>query len=441
MKKVYVRTFGCQMNEYDSDKMVDVLRANDGYERTEDVKEADLILFNTCSVLEKAQEKVFSDLGRVRHLKEANPNVMIGVGGCVASQEGKVIISRAPYVDIVFGPQTIHRLPSLLKERRKVGKAQVDISFPEVEKFDNLPTPITTSQSAMVSIMEGCSKYCTFCVVPYTRGEEISRPFQDVLVEVATLAAQGVKEITLLGQNVNAYRYEQESEVIEFATLLDHVSDIPGLERIRFSTSHPKEFSAALIASYRKLPKLVDHVHLPVQSGSNKILEAMKRGYTREEYLNIIKDLKAARGSVSISSDFIVGFPGETDADFEDTMSLVDEVDFDGSYSFMYSPRPGTPAAGLTEHVPLNIKKERLSRLQKKLSQNASRYSQLMIGGEFDVLVEGISKKDPSKLSGRTNNNKVVNFEGQERLIGHTIKIQVTEALPNSLRGIVVTRA
>jgi len=441
MKKVYVRTFGCQMNEYDSDKMVDVLRANDGYERTEDVKEADLILFNTCSVREKAQEKVFSDLGRVRHLKEANPNVMIGVGGCVASQEGKVIISRAPYVDIVFGPQTIHRLPSLIKERRKVGKAQVDISFPEVEKFDNLPTPITTSQSAMVSIMEGCSKYCTFCVVPYTRGEEISRPFQDVLVEVATLAAQGVKEITLLGQNVNAYRYEQESEVIEFATLLDHVSDIPGLERIRFSTSHPKEFSAALIASYRKLPKLVDHVHLPVQSGSNKILEAMKRGYTREEYLNIIKDLKAARGSVSISSDFIVGFPGETDADFEDTMSLVDEVDFDGSYSFMYSPRPGTPAAGLTEHVPLNIKKERLSRLQNKLSQNASRYSQLMIGGEFDVLVEGISKKDPSKLSGRTNNNKVVNFEGQERLIGHTIKIQVTEALPNSLRGIVVTRA
>ena len=429
------------MNEYDSDKMVDVLRANDGYERTEDVKEADLILFNTCSVREKAQEKVFSDLGRVRHLKEANPNVMIGVGGCVASQEGKVIISRAPYVDIVFGPQTIHRLPSLLKERRKVGKAQVDISFPEVEKFDNLPTPITTSQSAMVSIMEGCSKYCTFCVVPYTRGEEISRPFQDVLVEVATLAAQGVKEITLLGQNVNAYRYEQESEVIEFATLLDHVSDIPGLERIRFSTSHPKEFSAELIASYRKLPKLVDHVHLPVQSGSNKILEAMKRGYTREEYLNIIKDLKAARGSVSISSDFIVGFPGETDADFEDTMSLVDEVDFDGSYSFMYSPRPGTPAAGLTEHVPLNIKKERLSRLQKKLSQNASRYSQLMIGGEFDVLVEGISKKDPSKLSGRTNNNKVVNFEGQERLIGHTIKIQVTEALPNSLRGIVVTRS
>ena len=442
MKKVYVRTFGCQMNEYDSDKMVDVLRAHDGYEKTEDVKEADLILFNTCSVREKAQEKVFSDLGRVRHLKEANPNVMIGVGGCVASQEGKVIISRAPYVDIVFGPQTIHRLPSMLKERRKPGKkAQVDISFPEVEKFDNLPTPITTSQSAMVSIMEGCSKYCTFCVVPYTRGEEISRPFEDVLVEVATLAAQGVKEITLLGQNVNAYRYEQDAEVIEFATLLDYVSDIPGLERIRFSTSHPKEFSDALISSYRTLPKLVDHVHLPVQSGSNNILEAMKRGYTREQYIKIIKDLKAARSTVSISSDFIVGFPGETDADFEDTMSLVDEVGFDGSYSFMYSPRPGTPAAGLPNHVPLETKKQRLSRLQTKLSNNASHYSQLMVGGKFDVLVEGVSKKDSSKLSGRTNNNKVVNFEGQERLIGHTIEIQVTEALPNSLRGIVVTRA
>ncbi|MDA1331399.1 MAG: tRNA (N6-isopentenyl adenosine(37)-C2)-methylthiotransferase MiaB [Proteobacteria bacterium] len=440
MKKVYVRTFGCQMNEYDSDKMVDVLRAHDGYEKTEDVKEADLILFNTCSVREKAQEKVFSDLGRIRHLKEANPNLMIGVGGCVASQEGKVILSRAPYVDVVFGPQTIHRLPLLLEKRQKVGKAQVDISFPEVEKFDNLPTPITTGQSAMVSIMEGCSKYCTFCVVPYTRGDEISRPFEDVLVEVATLAAQGVKEITLLGQNVNAYRYEQDAEVIEFATLLDYVSDIPGLERIRFSTSHPKEFSDALIASYRTLPKLVDHVHLPVQSGSNKILEAMKRGYTREQYLRIIKDLKAARGTVSITSDFIVGFPGETDADFEDTMSLVDEVDFDGSFSFMYSPRPGTPAAGLPEHVPLDIKKERLSLLQTKLSQNAIRHSQLMVGGEFDVLVEGASKKDSSKLSGRTNNNKVVNFEGQEHLIGHTIKIQVTEALPNSLRGIVINR-
>jgi len=428
------------MNEYDSDKMVDVLRAYDGYEKTTKVEDADLILFNTCSVREKAQEKVFSDLGRVRHLKELNPDVRIGVGGCVASQEGKVIMSRAPYVDLVFGPQTIHRLPSLLAERQKKGKSQVDISFPEVEKFDNLPTPITTSQSAMVSIMEGCSKYCTFCVVPYTRGEEISRPFEDVLVEVATLATQGVKEITLLGQNVNAYYHEQDNEAIDFATLLDYVSEVPGVERIRFTTSHPKEFSAALIDSYRKLPKLVDHVHLPVQSGSDRVLEAMKRGYTRADYIKIIDDLKLARSTVSISSDFIVGFPGETASDFDDTMSLVDEVNFDGSFSFMYSPRPGTPAAALPSHVPLPIKKQRLSQLQDKLSENAFRFNQRMIGSEYDVLVEGVSKKDPSKLSGRTNSNKVINFEGQERLIGHTVKIEVTEALPNSLRGNVITR-
>ena len=428
------------MNEYDSDKMVDVLRAHDGYETTTKVEDADLILFNTCSVREKAQEKVFSDLGRVRHLKELNPDVRIGVGGCVASQEGKVIMSRAPYVDVVFGPQTIHRLPSLLAERQKKGKSQIDISFPEVEKFDNLPTPITTSQSAMVSIMEGCSKYCTFCVVPYTRGEEISRPFDDVLVEVATLATQGAKEITLLGQNVNAYYHEQDNEAIDFATLLDYVSEVPGVERIRFTTSHPKEFSAALIDSYRKLPKLVDHVHLPVQSGSDRVLEAMKRGYTRADYIKIIDDLKLARSTVSISSDFIVGFPGETASDFDDTMSLVDEVNFDGSFSFMYSPRPGTPAAALPSHVPLPIKKQRLSQLQNKLSKNAFRFNQQMIGGEYDVLVEGVSKKDPSKLSGRTNSNKVINFEGQERLIGHTVKIEVTEALPNSLRGNVITR-
>ena len=428
------------MNEYDSDKMVDVLRAYDGYEKTTKVEDADLILFNTCSVREKAQEKVFSDLGRVRHLKELNPDVRIGVGGCVASQEGKVIMSRAPYVDLVFGPQTIHRLPSLLAERQKKGKSQIDISFPEVEKFDNLPTPITTSQSAMVSIMEGCSKYCTFCVVPYTRGEEISRPFEDVLVEVATLATQGVKEITLLGQNVNAYYHEQDNEAIDFATLLDYVSEVPGVERIRFTTSHPKEFSAALIDSYRKLPKLVDHVHLPVQSGSDRVLEAMKRGYTRADYIKIIDDLKLARSTVSISSDFIVGFPGETASDFDDTMSLVDEVNFDGSFSFMYSPRPGTPAAALPSHVPLPIKKQRLSQLQDKLSENAFRFNQRMIGSEYDVLVEGVSKKDPSKLSGRTNSNKVINFEGQERLIGHTVKIEVTEALPNSLRGNVITR-
>ena len=428
------------MNEYDSDKMVDVLRAYDGYEKTTKVEDADLILFNTCSVREKAQEKVFSDLGRVRHLKELNPDVRIGVGGCVASQEGKVIMSRAPYVDLVFGPQTIHRLPSLLAERQKKGKSQIDISFPEVEKFDNLPTPITSSQSAMVSIMEGCSKYCTFCVVPYTRGEEISRPFEDVLVEVATLATQGVKAITLLGQNVNAYYHEQDNEAIDFATLLDYVSEVPGVERIRFTTSHPKEFSAALIDSYRKLPKLVDHVHLPVQSGSDRVLEAMKRGYTRADYIKIIDDLKLARSTVSISSDFIVGFPGETASDFDDTMSLVDDVNFDGSFSFMYSPRPGTPAAALPSHVPLPIKKQRLSQLQDKLSENAFRFNQRMIGSEYDVLVEGVSKKDPSKLSGRTNSNKVINFEGQERLIGHTVKIEVTEALPNSLRGNVITR-
>ena len=440
MKKVYIRTFGCQMNEYDSDKIVDVLREYDGYEKTSDAKEADLILFNTCSVREKAQEKVFSDLGRVRRLKEVNPNVRIGVGGCVASQEGNVIISRAPYVDLIFGPQTIHRLPALLADREEKGKPQLDISFPEVEKFDNLPISLTTSQSAMVSIMEGCSKYCSFCVVPYTRGEEISRPLEDVLVEVATLTTQGVKEITLLGQNVNAYFYEQKDETIDFVTLLEYISEVPGVERIKYTTSHPKEFSDRLIASYRTMDKLVDHVHLPVQSGSDKILESMKRGYTRIQYLKIIKDLKAARSSVSISSDFIVGFPGETEADFEETISLVDEVNFDGSFSFMYSPRPGTPAAALPNHVPLSVKKDRLARLQAKLSKNALRYNQLMVGNEYEVFVEGLSKKDSSKLSGRTSNNKVVNFDGQERLIGHTVNIRMIEALPNSLRGEVITR-
>ncbi len=428
------------MNEYDSDKIVDVLREYDGYEKTSDAKEADLILFNTCSVREKAQEKVFSDLGRVRRLKEVNPNVRIGVGGCVASQEGNVIMSRAPYVDLIFGPQTIHRLPALLSAREKKGKTQLDISFPEVEKFDNLPISLTTSQSAMVSIMEGCSKYCSFCVVPYTRGEEISRPLEDVLIEVATLTTQGVKEITLLGQNVNAYLYEQKEETIDFVTLLEYISEVPGVERIKYTTSHPKEFSDRLIASYRTMDKLVDHVHLPVQSGSDKILESMKRGYTRLQYLKIIKDLKAARSSVSISSDFIVGFPGETEADFEETISLVDEVDFDGSFSFMYSPRPGTPAAGLPNHVPLSVKKDRLARLQAKLSKNALRYNQLMVGNEYEVFVEGLSKKDSLKLSGRTSNNKVVNFDGQERLIGHTVNVRMTEALPNSLRGEVITR-
>ena len=327
-----------------------------------------------------------------------------------------------------------------MADREEKGKPQLDISFPEVEKFDNLPISLTTSQSAMVSIMEGCSKYCSFCVVPYTRGEEISRPLEDVLVEVATLTTQGVKEITLLGQNVNAYFYEQKDETIDFVTLLEYISEVPGVERIKYTTSHPKEFSDRLIASYRTMDKLVDHVHLPVQSGSDKILESMKRGYTRIQYLKIIKDLKAARSSVSISSDFIVGFPGETEADFEETISLVDEVNFDGSFSFMYSPRPGTPAAALPNHVPLNVKKDRLARLQAKLSKNALRYNQLMVGNEYEVFVEGLSKKDSSKLSGRTSNNKVVNFDGQERLIGHTVNIRMIEALPNSLRGEVITR-
>ncbi len=349
------------MNEYDSEKIVDLMRDHEGYEQTNVPDDADLILFNTCSVREKAQEKVFSDLGRVRRLKEENPNLIIGVGGCVASQEGQAIVSRAPFVDLVFGPQTLHRLPKLLSQRKTSGRSQVDISFPEIEKFDTLPTKLTSSSTAFVSIMEGCSKYCSFCVVPYTRGEEISRPLDDVLVEVATLATQGVREVTLLGQNVNAYMWEQDSETLDFSLLLEHVADVPGIERIRYTTSHPKEFSKALIDCYQSLPKLVDHVHLPVQSGSDKILEAMKRGYTSDHYREIIRDLRTARHSVSIASDFIVGFPGETDKDFEETMRLVEDVDFDGSFSFMYSPRPGTPAAALPNHVPLEVKKKQTS--------------------------------------------------------------------------------
>ena len=393
MKKIFVKTFGCQMNEYDSEKIVDLMRDHEGYEQTNVADDADLILFNTCSVREKAQEKVFSDLGRVRRLKEENPNLIIGVGGCVASQEGQAIVSRAPFVDLVFGPQTLHRLPKLLSQRKTSGRSQVDISFPEIEKFDTLPTKLTSSATAFVSIMEGCSKYCSFCVVPYTRGEEISRPLDDVLVEVATLATQGVREITLLGQNVNAYVWEQDGETFDFPLLLEHVADVPGIERIRYTTSHPKEFSKALIDCYQSLPKLVDHVHLPVQSGSDKILEAMKRGYTSDHYREIIRDLRTARHSVSIASDFIVGFPGETDKDFEETMRLVEDVDFDGSFSFMYSPRPGTPAAALPNHVPLEVKKNRLQRLQDKLNQNSIRYGKAMVGKTYPVLVEGASKK------------------------------------------------
>ncbi len=428
------------MNEYDSEKIVDLMRDHEGYEQTNVPDDADLILFNTCSVREKAQEKVFSDLGRVRRLKEENPNLIIGVGGCVASQEGQAIVSRAPFVDLVFGPQTLHRLPKLLSQRKTSGRSQVDISFPEIEKFDTLPTKLTSSSTAFVSIMEGCSKYCSFCVVPYTRGEEISRPLDDVLVEVATLATQGVREVTLLGQNVNAYMWEQDSETLDFSLLLEHVADVPGIERIRYTTSHPKEFSKALIDCYQSLPKLVDHVHLPVQSGSDKILEAMKRGYTSDHYREIIRDLRTARHSVSIASDFIVGFPGETDKDFEETMRLVEDVDFDGSFSFMYSPRPGTPAAALPNHVPLEVKKNRLQRLQDKLNQNSIRYGKAMVGKTYPVLVEGTSKKGEGQLTGRTSNNRVVNFEGHNRLTGHMVDIEITESLANSLKGVIVTR-
>ena len=441
MKRVYIRTFGCQMNEYDSDKMADVLAAADGYAQTDDPEQADVILFNTCSVREKAQEKVFSDLGRVRHLKQANPDLIIGVGGCVASQEGDAIVSRAPFVDLVFGPQTLHRLPAMIETRRKAGRPQVDISFPEVEKFDALPPARVEGCTAFVSVMEGCSKYCSFCVVPYTRGEEISRPFDDVLTEVAELAYQGVREVTLLGQNVNAYRGTMsDGELADFALLLEYVAEIPGIERIRYTTSHPKEFTSRLIDAYGELPKLVDHVHLPVQSGSDRVLAAMKRGYTALEYKSIIRRLRAVRSGICIASDFIVGFPGETNADFEDTMKLVEDVRFDASFSFMYSPRPGTPAASLPDQVPLQVKQERLARLQARLNELGSAVSESMVGSVQAVLVEGVSKKDASELAGRTGNNRVVNFAAPPRLIGQVIDVRITQALPHSLRGEVLVK-
>jgi tRNA-2-methylthio-N6-dimethylallyladenosine synthase len=436
MKKVYIRTFGCQMNEYDSDKMVDILEIANGYEKTADPAQADLILFNTCSVREKAQEKVFSDLGRVRHLKLDNPELIIGVGGCVASQEGAAIVSRAPYVDIVFGPQTLHRLPQLIEARRREKRPQVDISFPEIEKFDALPPARVDGYTAFVSIMEGCSKYCSFCVVPYTRGEEVSRPFDDILTDIAGLADQGVREITLLGQNVNAYRgVMDDGEIADFALLLEYVAEIPGIERIRYTSSHPKEFTQRLIDVYSRLPKLVDHVHLPVQSGSDRVLAAMKRGYTALEYKSIIRRLRAARPEICVASDFIVGFPGESDADFENTMKLVDDIGFDGSFSFMYSPRPGTPAASLPDQIPLHVKKERLARLQGRLNELAGSVSLDMVGTVQNILVEGNSKKDATKLAGRTSNNRVVNFAGPSRLHGQMVDVRITEALPHSLRG------
>ena len=439
-KKVFIRTFGCQMNEYDSDKMADVLAATEGFEKTADPAEADLILFNTCSVREKAQEKVFADLGRVRPLKAARPGVLIGVGGCVASQEGADIVKRAPYVDLVFGPQTLHRLPELLRARRETGKPQVDISFPEIEKFDHLPSARVEGASAFVSIMEGCSKYCSFCVVPYTRGEEVSRPLADVLAEVRHLAEGGVREVTLLGQNVNAYVGETaDGTRADFALLLVQVARLDGIERIRYTTSHPLEFTQRLIDAYTRIPKLVSQVHLPVQSGSDRVLAAMKRNYTAMEYRSIIRRLRAARPRISISSDFIVGFPGETEADFGETMKLVEDVRFDGSFSFIYSPRPGTPAANLPDETPHAAKLERLQRLQKRLQELSESYSQLMVGTRQRVLVEGVSRKDASELAGRSENNRVVNFAGPSRLVGQFVDLEITHAYPHSLRGRVVT--
>ncbi len=437
-KKVFIRSFGCQMNAYDAAKMADLLRAAEGFEPTSDPEQADLILFNTCSVREKAQEKVFSDLGRVKHLKRKG--VLIGVGGCVASQEGEAILQRAPYVDLVFGPQTLHRLPEMLARRAAEHRPQVDIRFPEIEKFDHLPPARVEGASAFVSIMEGCSKYCSYCVVPYTRGEEFSRPLDDVLAEVAGLAAQGVKEVTLLGQNVNAWRgaLGDTGETGDFALLLDYVAEIPGIERIRYTTSHPNEFGDRLIDAYARIPQLVDHLHLPVQHGSDRILAAMKRGYTVLEYKRTIRKLRAVRPGISLSSDFIVGFPGETEDDFARLMKLVEELGFDTSFSFVYSARPGTPAAGLPDDTPRELKLARLQTLQAALEANARRIGASRIGSVQRILVEGPSKKDPCELMGRTACNRIVNFDGGPHapaLVGEMIEVRITGALPHSLRG------
>jgi tRNA-2-methylthio-N6-dimethylallyladenosine synthase len=429
MKKLYLRTFGCQMNEYDSDKIADVMRAAEGLEPTADPADADLIVFNTCSVREKAQEKVFADLGRVKHLKR--PGVMIAVGGCVASQEGPAIVERAPYVDVVFGPQTLHRLPELLARRRASGAAQVDVSFPEIEKFDHLPAPRVDGASAFVSIMEGCSKYCSFCVVPYTRGEEVSRPFEDIVAEIAAL---GAKEVTLLGQNVNAWRGDIEGAPADFAELLRYVCELD-VERVRYTTSHPREFTQRLIDAHRDLDKLAPHVHLPVQSGSDRVLAAMKRGYTALEYRSIARRLRAARPDLSLSSDFIVGFPGESEADFAATLKLAREANFDASFVFVYSPRPGTPAAELPDDTPREEKIARLQRLQQVLEDQAKAVSEAMVGSTQRVLVEGASRKNDAELAGRTANNRVVNFPGAPSLINTYVDLRITAALPHSLRG------
>ena len=432
MKKLYLRTFGCQMNEYDSDKIADVMRAAEGLEPTADPADADLIVFNTCSVREKAQEKVFADLGRVQHLKRARPGVMIAVGGCVASQEGPAIVERAPYVDVVFGPQTLHRLPELLARRRASGVAQVDVSFPEIEKFDHLPAARVAGAAAFVSIMEGCSKYCSFCVVPYTRGEEVSRPFEDVMAEVASL---GVKEVTLLGQNVNAWRGTLDGQPADFAELLYFLDQLPGLERIRYTTSHPREFTQRLIDAHAALDKLAPHVHLPVQSGADRVLAAMKRGYSALEYRSIARRLRQSRPDLSLTSDFIVGFPGETEADFQATLKLARDLNFDASFAFVYSPRPGTPAADLPDLVPHAEKMERLQRLQTQLEAQARVVSEAMVGTTQRVLVEGFSKKDPAELCARTGNNRVVNFPGAATLIHSMAELRITAALAHTLRG------
>jgi len=443
-KKLFIRTFGCQMNEYDSDKMADVLNAAEGVVKTDNPEDADIILFNTCSVREKAQEKVFHDLGRVRHLKMRNPDLVIGVGGCVASQEGDAIVARAPYVDIVFGPQTLHRLPQLIAERKRQGRAAVDVSFPEIEKFDAMPPADVKGASAFVSIMEGCSKFCTFCIVPYTRGGEVSRPFDDVLTEVAGLAAHGVSEVTLLGQNVNAYRGAMagSEELADLALLIEYIAEVPGIERIRYTTSHPREMTQRLIDTYATVPKLVSHLHLPVQAGADRVLAAMKRGYTALEYKSVIRKLRAARPDLSLSSDFIVGFPGETDEDFEKTMKLIDDIGFDTSFSFIYSPRPGTPAVEMDDSTPGEVKVARLARLQKRIEEQAQVISQAMVGSVQRVLVEGRSKKDANELAGRTDNNRVVNFAGGSgggvRLIDSFVDVRITKALPHSLRGEIV---
>ena len=435
-KKLYIKTNGCQMNEYDSSKMADVLRESHDLEKTDNVDEADVILLNTCSIREKAQEKVFSQLGQWREYKKNNPHVIIGVGGCVASQEGGDILKRAPYVDLVFGPQTLHRLPAMLKERLDTRKPVVDIRFPEIEKFDHLPAPRAEGPVAFVSIMEGCSKYCSYCVVPYTRGEEISRPFDDVLSECYQLAAQGVREINLLGQNVNDYRGPMHNgEIADLALLIHYLAAIDGIGRIRFTTSHPLAFSDNLINAYAEVPELANHLHLPVQSGSDRILAMMKRGYTAIEFKSKIRKLRKIRPDIRLSTDIIVGFPGETDKDFQDTMDLVHEMGFDTSFSFIYSPRPGTPAANLPDETPMEVKKQRLKILQDRILMNALRYSQAMVGSTQRILVTGLSKKSKQELAGRTECNRVVNFQGPEELIGQFVSLAITEAQPNSLRG------